>query len=95
MIAIVHHLPRIDDNHVSYHSADALTAKALCDIFVWSEKAKFFFLWQDKVSNTRVFGHTIQDGAALYGMDTVPIPYNTYAVWYQFSDLWTVRLHCN
>ena len=94
MIAIVHQLPRIDNNHVSDHSADALTAKALCDIFVWSEKAKFF-LWWDKVVNTRVLGHTIQDIAALYGMDTMPIPYNTYAVWYQFSYFWTVRLHCN
>ena len=33
--------------------------------------------------------------AALYGMDTVPTPYNTYAVWYRFSYLWSMRLHCN
>ena len=44
MMAIVHQLPRIDNNYVSDHSADALTAKALCDMFVWSEKAKFFLV---------------------------------------------------
>ena len=64
MIAIVHRLPRIDNNHVSDHFANALTAKTLCDIFVWSEKASFF-LWRDKVVNARVLGHTIQNTAAL------------------------------
>ena len=44
MIAIVHQLPRIDNNHVSDHSADALTAKALCDIFPWSGKSQFLFV---------------------------------------------------
>ena len=50
MIVIVHQLPRIDNNHVSDHSLDALIAKALCDIFVWSEKANFFFWWNQVVN---------------------------------------------